>query len=275
MYFSAILILFFLLCFSTILGELRLRKVERSKQKMVQSFSEKSLWAATLGHEIRNPLACVLSALQLLNKTPLNTDQQQLLHTANQSSHTLLSLLDTILEQEKHQTAANITRPVMHFSLRELIQPLLETISYTAQQKGLLLIAHTDPDVPDDLQGDSDKVRQILLNLLSNAIKFTDSGIIKLHIHIETNKNGSTHISFCVIDSGRGIPSTELDKIFEPYHRAHNTRISVRGTGLGLSISRSLAQTLGGDITASSVEDCGSIFTFWLPQEAPKHNREA
>lgn len=151
------------------------------------------------------------------------------------------------------------------FLLDDLIQPLLTLFSCQAQQKGVMLVSHTHPSVPQNIYHDTEKVRQILSNLLSNAVRFTDSGIIKLHITLETHAEKSTALCFRIVDSGTGIPHAALQNIFEPYQQAGNAQKCLEGTGLGLSISRQLARAMNGDIHAHSVEGRGSIFTLILP----------
>jgi len=162
---------------------------------------------------------------------------------------------------------ANSTAKIIkhNFLLDELIQPLLTLFSCEAQQKGVMLVSHTHPTVPQNIYYDPEKVRHILSNLLSNAVRFTESGIIKLHITLETQKEKSTALCFRIVDSGTGIPHVALQNIFEPYQQAGNAQKSIEGTGLGLSISRSLARAMSGDIHAHSVEGRGSIFTLLLP----------
>lgn len=151
------------------------------------------------------------------------------------------------------------------FSLNELLQPLLTFFSYQAQQKGLMFMSYTHPDVPDCLHQDAEKIQQILNNLLSNAVRFTESGIIKLHILLKAHQHRTPSLCFRVVDSGTGISRSALPHIFEPYQQAGNAQQRLNGTGLGLSISRRLARAMSGDITVTSMEGRGSTFVFTLP----------
>lgn len=218
---------------------------------------------ATLSHEIRNPLTSVLAALRLLSTTALDDNQRKLLSTADSANCTLLSLLDEILQRTRAGGTYGICK--QEFSIAELIYPLLTLYSCQAQQKGVILMAHTHPAVPKNLYHDVGKIRQILSNLLANAVRFTDNGIIKLQITPTSTHENTPVLCFRVIDSGAGIPPAALSKIFEAYQQARNSQQHADGTGLGLSISQALAHAMGGNIAVSSAEGRGSVFTLTLP----------
>ena len=218
---------------------------------------------ATLSHEIRNPLTSVLAVLRLLSTTALDDNHRKLLHTADSANCTLLSLLDEILQRTRAGGTYGIIN--QEFSIAELIHPLLTLYSCQAQQKGVILIAHTHPSAPKNLYHDAGKIRQILSNLLANAVRFTDNGLIKLEITQATSQENTPVLCFRVIDSGTGIPPTALSKIFEAYQQARNSQQHTDGTGLGLSISQALAHAMGGNIAVSSIEGRGSTFTLTLP----------
>ncbi|MCC7516778.1 MAG: response regulator [Pseudomonadales bacterium] len=273
MYPTLALILFFLLCFISIIDELRIRQLERRHQQAKKNISEQSRFIAVLCHEIRNPITGMVSVLRMLGKTSLNEQQRQLLDTADQSSRELLHLLDDTLDQERTHASED---PLQYedIVLVDLIQPLLTRYRHLARQKGLMLITSIDTAATTTVHSDSGKIRQILNNLLINAIKFTDSGIIKLHIEQESTASDNA-LCFRVIDSGRGIPASAQNKIFAAYTQVEHTQPHPGGTGLGLHISRTLAQALGGDLHVDSAEGRGSIFSFKLPlsdKHAQHHN---
>ncbi|MEZ5539958.1 MAG: HAMP domain-containing sensor histidine kinase [Pseudomonadales bacterium] len=223
---------------------------------------------ATLSHEIRNPLAGLLSVLHVLRRTTLDEQQQNLLDTASNASHTLLSLLDDVLLRADFQENIFLPHPQVVL-LHETVQTLLQLFSCQAQDKGILLIAHICPTLPTSFVSDAGKIQQILSNFLSNALRFTDGGIIKLQVSAEKRPTGNTALCFRVIDSGVGISSHDLQRIMESSVTTHRPPPRRGGTGLGLAISHQLAQTLGGSLHIHSEEGRGSIFTLSLPwQEA-------
>ncbi len=221
---------------------------------------------ATLSHEIRNPLTGLLSVLHVLRRSTLDARQQELLDTASEASHTLLSVLDNfLLHADFHENLLPATSQT--FLLRDTAQTLLDLFSCQAQDKGILLLAQICPTLPACLAGDVGKIQQILSNLLANALRFTDNGIVKLQIDSEKQSDNSTAICFHVIDSGIGITTQALLRIMAPAQAMEYTPRR-GGTGLGLRISRQLAHAIGGSLHAHSEEGRGSIFTLRLPWQA-------
>lgn len=268
MYLVVVLVLFFLLCFSTIVDELRIRQLWRAKKKAETSAAIKSTTLAILSHEIRNPLTGLLSVVKLLGNTELDEAQKKLLGTLGNSSHELLALLNTTLEQSRLESD-QLAITTDFFSLADLANNLLALFEGLASEKGLLLTAHVDQTLPVMLLGDATRIRQILLNLLSNAIKFTASGIVKLHIEKSALAGNSITVCFRVIDSGIGMPAETAHQIFVPFSQGRDIQMRFGGTGLGLSISRELARAMGGDIGLDSMEGRGSTFTLTLPLAIP------
>ncbi|MBP8030728.1 MAG: response regulator [Pseudomonadales bacterium] len=261
---SVLLLLLFLLLFSTLHDKICIRKLIQAKQVAEETVAAKSATLATLSHEIRTPLTGVLSVVHLLRNTTLDETQQKLLGTLNSSGNELLSLLNQTLEQSRIE-AGQLSIVSEHFVLDDLVNSLLTLADAWACEKGLLLTANVDPALPAVLVGDAGKIRQILLNLLSNAIKFTASGIVKLQIDKLCQDNSGITVCFKVTDSGIGMTQETVEQLFTPFHQGQNIQRRFGGTGLGLSISRELARAMGGNIEATSAENRGSVFTLLLP----------
>ena len=264
MYLIIGLIFVLLLCFSTIVDGLCIRRLWRAKQKAEKTVAIKSSTLAILSHEIRSPLTGVLSIVQLLGETTLDDVQRKLLNTLGNASNELLSLLNGTLEQSRME-ANQLSITHENFILEELINNLLTLFEAQAIKKGLLLTAHIDQALPNILVGDEGKIRQILLNLLSNAIKFTASGIVKLKIEKFCQSGNNVTVYFRVTDSGIGMPSEAAQQLFVPFNQGLDIQRRFGGIGLGLSISRELARAMGGDIIVESEENRGSMFTLHLP----------
>lgn len=269
-----VLTLFFLLCFSSIIDELRIKRLWHARKKAEKAVDLTAMTIAILSHEIRNPLTGFLSIIRLLRDTSLNDNQKQLLQAMDHSSQELLSLLDSTLTQahiEKNRLE------IIHekFSPEELANSLFVLLNPRAKNKGVVFTTQIDQAIPAFVVGDAAKIRQIVLNLLSNAIKFTSSGIIKLHISASDNPNynhpENITVCFNVIDSGMGMSEQTMRNIFSPFSQGQDIQRHFGGTGLGLSISRNLAHAMGGDITLCSQEGVGSTFTLLLPLLAASH----
>jgi nitrogen-specific signal transduction histidine kinase/CheY-like chemotaxis protein len=258
----------FLLFLSSIVDELRIRRLRSAKKEAEYDASVKSTTLAILSHEIRNPLTGFLSIIKLLEKSPLDENQMKLLHTMGNSGQDLLSLLNTTLTQaqiEKKQLQIDSE----DFSISELADYLFTLLNPNATEKGLLFTIQIDQTLPAIVQGDRTKVQQILINLLGNAIKFTQNGIIKLQItasHPQALDNsGRCLICFSIIDSGIGVSEEMLQQIFLPFCQEREVQRRFGGTGLGLSVSRTLAHAMYGKILVSSQQGVGSTFTLSIP----------
>lgn len=238
-------------------------------QKKAESANEaKSRFLSVMSHEIRTPLNAILGLTDLLTHDE-PTRQQQLQHLAYMefSGKHLLSLVNDILDLEK-LAAGNVTGLPSLFNLIDLIQNIGESFQNRADRTGLAWSVNCDPKVPKMIYSDSKWLTQILNNLISNAIKYTQRGSIKLNVQLaeeaEEKDETSSMIEFSVIDTGRGIPSHEIDRILRPFEQIQGDP-NIEGTGLGLAIVTSLVDKMDGRLTIKSELDKGSTFTVQLP----------
>jgi signal transduction histidine kinase/CheY-like chemotaxis protein/CHASE3 domain sensor protein len=232
-------------------------ELERSNQY-------KSEFLANMSHELRTPLNSTLILAKLLadNKPgTLNEEQVKFAQTISSAGKELLALINDILDLSKIE-AGKIEVLPEPLPISETLIPIVQTFEAQAQEKGLQLSVSIDPSAPTQITTDVQRLGQILRNLLSNAIKFTDKGQVSLHVSSAEGGN----IAFTVRDTGIGIPTHQLQLIFEAFRQADgSTHRRYGGTGLGLSISRDLARMLGGDVSVESVPGQGSAFTLILP----------
>jgi signal transduction histidine kinase/CheY-like chemotaxis protein len=228
----------------------------------------KSDFLAVMSHELRTPLTSASGFIDLLAGTDGLTRQQrryvELVGTANGA---LLTVIDDILDFSKVETGQlKLERLVC--SPRELVDDTLAIVRPLAAAKGLQLESTIHSDVPDSLTGDRARLRQVLLNLLNNAIKFTGSGSVTVDVRPQPSADGRERLRFSVADTGIGIPSTDQERVFEPFSQADGS-LSRRhgGTGLGLSICRKLVALMDGEIGIISDGVRGSTvwFTACLP----------
>ncbi|MBI4006651.1 MAG: response regulator, partial [Gammaproteobacteria bacterium] len=223
---------------------------------------EKSRFLANMSHEIRTPLNGVIGMSDMLGATHMTKEQSGFVSTIQASAHTLLALIEDILDLSKIE-AGKATSENIDFDLHELIHTSVRILFQQAESKGLDLKLHISPDVPYKLNGDAMHLRQVLINLLGNAIKFTDRGKVEVNtFSIKTNAHYSW-LRFEIKDTGIGIPKEEQGKIFDPFSQAnHVTTGKHGGTGLGTAISRRLVELMGGKIGVTS--EVGRGATFWF-----------
>ncbi len=231
----------------------------------------KSTFLSNMSHELRTPLNAILGFSQLLNRSnSLDLEQQEQVGIINRSGEHLLNLINDILAISKIE-AGRITLTVESFDLHCLLKNLEDMFRLQSAAKGLTLTAEVDPAVPQYIQTDDSKLRQVLINLLGNAIKFTDHGGIILRVQIAQPERGVDPDSqplllrFAVKDTGIGINLAEHATIFEPFGQTQAGQKAQSGTGLGLPISRQFVQLMGGELSLTSTPGQGATFAFTIP----------
>ncbi|WP_442921777.1 ATP-binding protein [Microcoleus sp. ARI1-A5] len=225
----------------------------------------KSEFLSSMSHELRTPLNAILGFSQVMVRdSSLNNQHQQHLEIINRAGEHLLSLINDILEMSKIEAGRSQLNE-SSFNLIRLLETLKEMFRLKAESKKLQLIFEVADGIPHFVNGDEGKLRQILINILGNAIKFTERGSVTLRVTMKAEDNTSSSsipLQFEVEDTGLGIATEEMNKLFEPFEQTKTGRKSQEGTGLGLPISRKFVQMMGGDITALSIPGLGSKFAF-------------
>lgn len=226
----------------------------------------KSRFLATMSHELRTPLNGIIPATELLKKSPLDAEQLRLVKTIDQSSRSLLTIVDDILDLARVEEGRLEPRRVP-FNDRELAEGVAGMLHASAREKGLTLACDLDPTLGKYV-GDEDRIRQILVNLIGNTIKFTETGGITVRSRLLSQADGRSQVLVEVEDTGIGIRHVDHDRVFERFEQAEGglTR-RFGGSGLGLAITRSIARALGGEIGLRSAYGKGSTFHFTLPLE--------
>ena len=246
-------------------------ELKRAKEKAETASVAKSNFLANMSHELRTPLNSIIGFTQLLENDPAFAPQQrQQLTIINRSGEHLLSLINQILEMSKIE-AGQLTLNRRPADLYGLLQDIQDMFCLKMTRKGLRFVLDLAPNLPQYIQVDDKKLRQVLINLIGNAVKFTERGSIQLRTTIEpaaadTADEDMTHqLVIEIEDTGPGIAPEELPKLFIPFEQTETGRRTKQGTGLGLSISHKFIALMEGTITPRSALGQGTCFQVTLP----------
>ncbi|MCM2372437.1 hybrid sensor histidine kinase/response regulator [Aporhodopirellula aestuarii] len=225
----------------------------------------KSAFLANMSHEIRTPMNGIIGMSELLSDTALAHEQREYLGMVRSSADSLLRLINDILDFSKIE-AGKMELEVIPFDLRECVETTARSLSLRATDKGLEMACRIDPEIPQWVQGDPGRLRQIIINLAGNAMKFTEHGEVVISVEKDAETQESVELHFKVRDTGIGIPPESLAKVFDSFAQVDSsTTRKYGGTGLGLTISSQLVGLMGGRIWAESDLGVGTTFHFTVP----------
>ena len=239
----------------------RTGELERARDSAEAASRAKSDFLANMSHEIRTPLNAIMGFADLLRRGWIDSpeEQQDMLATVYSSGKHLMTVINDILDLSKIESG-RLDLELVSESPHRILAEVVSLMRVSFREKNLSLDYNWQGPIPERIETDSLRLRQILLNLLGNARKFTPSGGVQLIAHLEP-PNEPSHLIVDVIDTGVGIPSDKQEQVFDPFVQA-DTSVTRKfgGTGLGLSISRRLARMMGGDLIVSSEPGKGSNF---------------
>ena len=252
-------------CCGTIMTINDVTEFVQTKCRAEEASRSKSSFLANMSHEIRTPMNAVKGLSELLALTELNVLQRNYVSNIVSSANSLLGILNDVLDFSKID-ANKLEFIEGPYDLADLIASVSNVVSLRANDKHLLMLIDTPPDLPKTLYGDDVRVKQIIINLLSNAVKYTHAGYVELSLHVES-RTDAVRLVCSVKDTGIGIRKDDLGKLFDAFSRVDLiSNRSIKGTGLGLAISQQLALAMGGTIRVESEYGGGSVFTLEIPQ---------
>lgn len=250
-------------------------EIQQAREMADSANRAKSEFLANVSHELRTPLNAILGFTQLiLSEEQLDTKNREYLDIVNRSGAHLLTLINDVLEMSKIEAGKAAFRK-NSFDLQALLNTLENLFSLRAQAKRLQLRIECDPSIPQHIETDESKLRQVLINLLGNAVKFTQDGHVVLRVEAVPNSLAATiaatapqpadcYLRFEVEDTGPGIAPKEIESLFDPFIQTAAGQRSQEGTGLGLPISQQFVRLMGGELTVKTAPRQGSTFSFTI-----------
>jgi two-component system, sensor histidine kinase len=237
-------------------------EAERNAAAAESASRAKAQFLAMMSHEIRTPMNGILGVADLLRTQSPSKEQKRLLDILASSGESLLRIINDILDFSKME-ADRLELHARPFELRTLTDEIGHLLTPLARAKGISFAIEVDPQLPTGVEGDRQRLSQILLNLGTNAVKFTDRGAVRLTLRAAGVPADTARIEFSVSDTGIGMNADALSRLFTPFTQFAATQAHRRaGTGLGLVIARKLVNLMGGEITVFSEPGSGSTFSF-------------
>ena len=216
----------------------------------------------------------VIGMTGLLAETELSKEQKDYVETIQASGDSLLRVINDILDYSKIESGKMSFEDSL-FSLEKVIEDSINLVLFEATKKGISIEKQIDKDVPRFIVTDRGRLRQVLLNLLSNAVKFTESGLVKLSVHLEKSGDKSCKLKFVVLDTGIGISNEKLNGLFKEFTQADSSHSrKYGGTGLGLAIVKNLVKLFGGKVNVKSEVGKGSEFAFTIKANLTKSGQD-
>ncbi len=243
---------------------------KQAENAAAKASTDKTRFIATISHELRTPLNGIVGLSRMLRDTDLSDEQFSWVSTIYASAITLGNIFNDIIDLDKLDRD-KLELSLKTVSLRDFTQELASIIRLLAADKSLELVTEIQEPLPQLVEVDGTRLRQILWNILFNAVKFTQKGNVRLSVSATEEKDDMTMVTYVVEDSGVGIPESEIDKIFAMYYQVdHPDHQSATGTGIGLAICKQMVDLMDGDISVTSEVGKGTRFEITLPLHISK-----
>lgn len=243
----------------------RITELDKAKQDAIITNNAKSEFLANMSHEIRTPMNGIIGMCDVLNDTSLIDKQHGFVDTIRKSSYLLLNIINDILDYSKI-SAGKLELINTPFNLKLVVEEIVQLLKYNIKQKNLSIsVNYENENGQLFFNGDSNRLRQILMNLINNAVKFTDKGSIEIIINSKINSDSTADLAIHVKDTGIGIDEDMKDIIFEKFTQSDTSSSrKFQGTGLGLAISKQLIELMKGRLVVDSHLGDGSKFSVYL-----------
>lgn len=238
-----------------------------AKQEIERAANMKSDFLANMSHEIRTPMNAVIGMAEMALREELPENARQYINEIKVSGKSLLTIINDILDFSKIESGKMTIQPI-EYEPMSIVNDVTNILMARVEEKDVEFLLDVDPNIPNRLYGDNERIKQVLLNIANNAIKFTRQGQVVLHLGYEKKSEDEIVLKFAVEDTGIGIKEKDLSKLFQAFQQLDSKRNrNIEGTGLGLAISKHLLSLMGGNINVKSVYEKGSTFSFEVPQK--------
>jgi signal transduction histidine kinase len=220
----------------------------------------KSSFLANMSHEIRTPMNAIIGMSDILMRSSLSKRDTECVNDINESAHSLLSIINDILDLSKIESGKMSLNPV-HYDFPSMMDNVVSMFTYVAKKKGLEFRFETEHELPKYLYGDDVRLRQMLVNICGNAVKFTENGFVRLRYACN-----DSIMAFEIQDTGVGITKEDIPNLFKDFEQSATSKNRyITGSGLGLAISKRFAEMMGGNIVLESEYGKGSCFKITIP----------
>lgn len=235
--------------------------MRKAKHEVEKNAKMRTQFFAVVSHDVKSPLNSIMGFIDLLESSGVNETQIDYIETIKSSGEHLLTLINDILDFTKIEYGA-MEFHVQNFGVEEVIANCVKSFLPLSKESGVELVFEVHEGVPEAINGDMLRFRQILINLLGNAMKFTHEG----KVTVECMKHNDDYIRINVIDTGIGIDQDVQDYIFSPFSQADASIVQkYGGSGLGLAITKQLVEKFSGELTLESSPETGTLFSYTIP----------